>query len=425
LKLLTRTSIYYISFSVIGFLIGGIVMYYFISRIICNRTDDTLITEKELIEEQIASSDNLPDFTVFFGHQIVVTIYNERINGKELIKDTMIYDSIKDEMQPLRYLSAIDTKSNKTYSIEIFKPLLETHQLVVDIFIVLSVMFLSLLIVLAIVNYFISQRIWSPFYNTLRELKVFDVDSGLSPVFENSDVAEFRQLNRVLRQMSSRMRRDYLNLKEFTENVSHEIQTPLAIIKTKLELLIQSEKLDENQMQLIQTIYESASRLARLNQALNLIAKIDNNQFQNTEPCNISNLVEKFISTLDDLIDDKHLTIIRNIDKEVFVEMNPILAEILLNNLMSNAIKHNIPNGKIEITLSDQLLNITNTGEKTEISASKLFQRFQKANKASNSLGLGLSIVKKIVNQNQISIFYNQKDGLHTVKLLLKKNIKT
>jgi signal transduction histidine kinase len=421
LKLLTRTSIYYISFSIIGFLLGGMLMYYFISRIINNRTDDTLITEKELIEEQIANTEHLPDFTGLFGHQIEVTIYNDKVEKKESIKDTLIFDVKSGEMHPYRYLSTTDTKKNKTYSIDIYKPLLETNQLVADILLVLLVMFFSLLVILVIVNYFISRSIWQPFHDTLLELKTFNVESGDPLNFEQTSIAEFRQLNKVLKQMSLRMRRDFMNLKEFTENVSHEIQTPLAIIKTKLELFIQNEKLDEEQMQLIQTIYESTSRLSRLNQALNLIAKIENHQFQQSEPCNISDLIDKYLVILDDLIEDKQLTIVKNIDKGVMVELNPMLAEILLNNLISNAIKHNICNGKIEIVLTPQSLVISNTGDKPEISPSQLFRRFQKANKASNSLGLGLSIVNKIVRQYQYDIYYDYKSGYHTLQLLFRK----
>jgi len=424
MKLLTRTSIYYISFSIISFLIGGVLMYYFISRIIYNKTDDTLITEKELIEEQIANSDHLPDFSVLFGHQIEVTIYDKAIQRKESIKDTLILDSSSGETGSYRYLSTTDTKNNKTYSIDIYKPLLETNQLVADILIVLTIMFFSLLIALIVVNYFISRSIWHPFHKTLEELKKFNVESGKTLNTDKTSIAEFRQLNKALFQMSLRIKRDYLNLKEFTENVSHEIQTPLAIIRSKLELLIQNEKLDEQQMQMIQTIYESTSRLSRLNQALNLIAKIENNQFQQSEPCDISKLIDKYLIALDDLINEKQLAIEKNTDSKVLLNLNPMLAEILLSNLISNAIKHNTPKGRIEITLSPESLVISNTGEKPEVNTSDLFQRFRKANKNSNSLGLGLAIVHKIVKHYCFDISYDYNSNYHVITIHFENNSK-
>lgn len=399
-------------------------MYYFISRIIYNKTDDTLITEKELIEEQIANSDHLPDFSVLFGHQIEVTIYDKVIQRKESIKDTLILDSSSGETRPYRYLSTTDTKNNKTYSIDIYKPLLETNQLVADILIVLTIMFFSLLIALIVVNYFISRSIWHPFHKTLEELKKFNVESGKTLNIDKTSIAEFRQLNKALFQMSLRIKRDYLNLKEFTENVSHEIQTPLAIIRSKLELLIQNEKLDEQQMQMIQTIYESTSRLSRLNQALNLIAKIENNQFQQSEPCDISKLIDKYLIALDDLINEKQLAIEKNTDGKVLLNLNPMLAEILLSNLISNAIKHNTPKGRIEITISPESLVISNTGEKPEVNTSDLFQRFRKANKNSNSLGLGLAIVHKIVKHYCFDISYDYNSNYHVITIYFENNSK-
>jgi len=399
-------------------------MYYFISRIIYNKTDDTLITEKELIEEQIANSDHLPDFSVLFGHQIEVTIYDKAIQRKESIKDTLILDSSSGETGSYRYLSTTDTKNNKTYSIDIYKPLLETNQLVADILIVLTIMFFSLLIALIVVNYFISRSIWHPFHKTLEELKKFNVESGKTLNTDKTSIAEFRQLNKALFQMSLRIKRDYLNLKEFTENVSHEIQTPLAIIRSKLELLIQNEKLDEQQMQMIQTIYESTSRLSRLNQALNLIAKIENNQFQQSEPCDISKLIDKYLIALDDLINEKQLAIEKNTDSKVLLNLNPMLAEILLSNLISNAIKHNTPKGRIEITLSPESLVISNTGEKPEVNTSDLFQRFRKANKNSNSLGLGLAIVHKIVKHYCFDISYDYNSNYHVITIHFENNSK-
>ena len=221
--------------------------------------------------------------------------------------------------------------------------------------------------------------------------------------------------------MSSRMRRDYFNLKEFTENISHEIQTPLAIIKSKLEILVQNEKLDEEQMILIQAIYESISRLSRLNQALNLIAKIDNRQFHQTEPCNISDIIEKNLINLDELIGNKHLTIVKNIDKDIIIDVHPALAEIMFSNLISNAIKHNIIHGNINVFLDKNSFIISNTGANPEKDPANMFRRFQKADKSSNSLGLGLSIVYRIALQYQYDIHYGFKKGYHTLTINFKK----
>jgi len=135
-----------------------------------------------------------------------------------------------------------------------------------------------------LVNYIISRRLWLPFYETIKKINSYDIKNKTLITFPETNIAEFGKLNAVLSSMSQKIREDFFNLKEFTENASHEIQTPLAIIKSKIELLVQSENLSENQVELIQTIDQSVTRLSKLNSGLLLITKIENNQYAEIQP---------------------------------------------------------------------------------------------------------------------------------------------
>jgi signal transduction histidine kinase len=100
--------------------------------------------------------------------------------------------------------------------------------------------------------------------------------------------------------------------------------------------------------------------------------------------------------------------------------MHPVLADILWTNLFQNAIRHNIENGKIRIELTNKKLVIANTGEDPEVDTDQLFERFRKAEQSSESIGLGLSIIKRIVDQSHLTIMYTYADNWHRIVIGLR-----
>jgi signal transduction histidine kinase len=205
-------------------------------------------------------------------------------------------------------------------------------------------------------------------------------------------------------------------LKEFTENTSHELQTPLAIIKSQIELLIQADNLTEAQYKNLSKSISAINKLSKLNEALGLLAKIENSQFQATESLDLTSLIESKLSNCEHLLEIKSIEVKKKMDSSFKVEMNSLLADILIENLINNSIKHNVQNGKINIEVNTREIKIFNTGIPLSYPTSELFQRFTKSN--SQSLGLGLSIVKEICSQNNIKINYEYEDNWHKVTLL-------
>jgi signal transduction histidine kinase len=420
MKLLTRTSINYIFFSVIAFLVGGVIFYHVVRSIFYRQIDETLRMEKILIEEQIDFSDTLPDFRQVFSHMIEVTVFNTPKKKFEFIKDTMLYDKSGNRLIPVRQLICENTSiQDQGYIISISKPLSETTQLITTIVGALVMLFVFLMGLLIFLNYFISKSIWGPFNKTLESLRNFDIKKAQDLVLKESGISEFRQLNKALDRMARKLRRDYMNLKEFNENASHEIQTPLAIIKSKLELLIQGEKLTRSQLEMINSVYEAATRMSKLNQGLLLISKIDNNQFDATEKVNLQELVEKYLEHFEEITDMKHIRIIRNYHAPAITEMNSTLSEILVSNLLSNSIRHNVEGGEITISMDANGFQISNTGHLLSIPPEELFRRFRKSERTSDSVGLGLAIVRKIAHFYQFEITYEVNENIHTIRLMI------
>ena len=418
MNLLTRSSINYIFFSVVAFVIGGIIFFHVIKTIFYRQIDENLKTEKLLIEEQIDFSDSLPDFRQVFSHMIEVTVFNSPKKKFEFIKDTMLYDKSRDKLLPVRQLICENTSiQDKGYIISISKPLAETTRMITTIVGALVLLFVFLTGLLIFVNYFISKSIWVPFNKTLENLRNFDISRDAPLALTETRISEFRQLNKTLDRMAKKMRRDYINLKEFNENASHEIQTPLAIIKSKVELLIQGEGLNEEQMGMINSVYDATTRMSRLNQGLLLISKIDNNQFHHTEQVNLQKVMEKTLEHFEEIIDLKKIRILHHFNAPSCTQMNPALSEILVSNLVSNSIRHNVEEGEIRITMDSDGFEIANTGHPLTISPDELFRRFRKSDRTTDSVGLGLAIVKKIVQLYQFDIRYEVKENFHRIKV--------
>lgn len=425
MKLLTKTSIYYITFSVIAFLIGGFIFNRLIETIFYHQIDENLKTEKLLIIEQINYSDSLPDFRTVFGHLIEVIVFNEPKQKFGFIKTTDLFNKESGELIPHRHLIAEGTSiRNRGYIISIYQPLDTTQNLITAILLAMGLLFLFLSSLLILVNYLSSRRVWAPFYQTLNNLNKYDISQDLPLELSATSTREFVLLNNALERISGKIRKDYLSLKEFNENASHELQTPLAIINSKLELLIQNEKLSEDQMQLIQTVYEATKRISKLNQGLLLISKIENNQFTLTENIDLRKIIDRNLEHFEEFLQMKNIEVNKNLAESVIVQMNKTLAEILVSNLLTNSIKHNIENGRINIVLDIHHLLISNTGQKLLIRPAELFERFRKSERSGDSVGLGLAIVKEIVTLYNMKIEYQVTETIHSLNIIFQTGTK-
>ena len=418
MKLLTKTSLYLFYFTIIAFIVSGFIFYYSIRSIVYKQIDASLVTEKNIIQEQIEHTDTIPDFNAVFGHLIEVKVYEYTLKKRQTIKDTLINTDADEDDIPYRKLYfSNSTKHHKGYTISISQPLSEKKELLKNTSTLLFILFVFLILIFLIVNYWISRRLWIPFYNSLEIIGKFDINSDVPPMFSKTEIREFNKLNHVLENMSVKIRNDYINLKEFNENASHEIQTPLSIIRSKLELLLQFENLNTEQLSLLESVNEAISRLSKLNQGLLVISKIDNQQFAAIEELDIKNIFQKFLCEYEEIIQLKRITVHVDFQSSILVKMNPTLASILASNLISNAVRHNIENGYINITSINNTLAISNSGNLLSIDPDHLFNRFTKGGSSPESIGLGLSIVKKITTYYGLSINYLYSNYTHEIQI--------
>jgi signal transduction histidine kinase len=420
-KLLAKNTLYLIIFSSIIFVAGGFIFYFNLRAQIYQEVDQSLTLEKDRIIQKLMVSDSIPVFYTNFENQIKVETKEKDQFPYVKISDTLIYDSIEKDYQPFRRLQALIFLYTKAYQIDVSKSMINKGELISDVFLLMLSLFIALLAIMLVVNFFISRNLLKPFYDTLGALKGYRVTRSPKLRLPKTKIREFTLLNQVLNIMSEKIHSDFLSLKEFTENTSHEMQTPLAIIKAKLELLIQDESLNNDQLKIIQSIGDSASRLSKMSRALVLITRIENLQFRETEQINMNKLLDDLLDNFSEMISEKSIELSKDYRCDLFVKMNPALAEILLTNLISNAIKHNLRKGKINILISECELSINNTGPPLNSKPEDLFQRFSKNSSKPDSLGLGLAIVKKITDTNNIRVDYTCKNDIHTLRVIFDK----
>ena len=259
---------------------------------------------------------------------------------------------------------------------------------------------------------FITARMWKPFEETLRRLESFRLENEVLPTLPDSDVAEFARLNKTLHSLMQNSINSYKTQKEYTENASHELQTPLAVFQSQLDLLLQQPKLTKAQAEIIQRLYEVSNRLARLNRSLLLLVKIDNRQYQQMEDINLSSFIEKLMPFLQNVTGDVSLHQEFN-NTALTIRANRTLLESLVNNLIVNAVRHNRPQGEISIFVSDRELAISNTSDEPALNDKLIFSRFYRPSEKVKGNGLGLSIVKAICEYHGWAIKYRYFDNKH------------
>ncbi|TPE46032.1 sensor histidine kinase [Pontibacter mangrovi] len=415
MRVLTKTSLYYLLVSLVVFAVGGTVFYLSLREEIYDEVDDQLFTDKENIIAYIQQHDRLPNVTSGISEAILVRDADPADLVMEHLKDTLIYSNYDEEYIPFRQLTFTAYRQGKPYEYTILKSLMDFDDLTESTVLAMVWIFMLLLVGLVFVNYYTNKYTWRHFYDTLSRLKRYRLSQHQPLALKPSSTTEFEELNQVLQSMTEKIHGDFLNLKEFTENVSHEIQTPLAIVSSKVELFMQSENLNEEQALLLSDMYGALNRLARLNKSLILLTRIENREFAAEGQVPLHQLLQEQLAHLQEVISMRSLNVQTVEMQEVYVQMNSGLADVLLQNLLSNAIKHNHPGGSIKVLLSPQKLCISNTGAAPQDQPELLFSRFRTGHESVGSLGIGLALVKKICNLYGLLPKYNYNNGEHSL----------
>ncbi|WP_201978333.1 sensor histidine kinase [Hymenobacter rubidus] len=420
MKLLATTTRYYLLLATLLFILGSFGLYQGVNWALRTEMGEQLAArQRELLDK--ARTNQLPPVALL-KTLLLVSTQPQPVG----FRDTLIYDAQEHEQVPHRQLTfALPTRREGTVWVTLRKSLVETEDL---LGVVLAVMLGVLALLLGgtvLLNRWLASRIWAPFQRTLAALRGYDLQQHQVLKLPTATVSEFAELNQALTTLSQRLVADYENLREFTANAAHETQTPLAIMQAQLEQLLQVPALAEDPAAapLVADLYGATLRLSRLHQALSLLSKIENRQFAHAQPVRLDQLLAEKMAQLEPLFDARELRYGLDISHPpVVVQMHPGLADSLLQNLLQNAVKHNVRGGELAVSLSAQELAISNSGLPVEGDPARFFERFRKHNPASDSPGLGLSIVQQICGYYGWAVSYSVAEGgtRHRLRIRLK-----
>ena len=364
MKLLNLTGKFY-AFSTVGIIIfGGIIGYEVQKYHINKQLNQQLGLEKEQLIYELRTFKSLRDtYMLNIGDRLELLPTKSDLQIDGILFDTIMYDTYAKKDLVFRQLKFTSMVDGQNYEISIFKSLVTTEELIARMGEIMLILLTGLLLSLVFVNRYLSKKIWKPFHGILNSISRFEITKPFKMPETKTKVDEFNELHVAIRDILYRNKKDYLSLKEITENSSHEIQTPLAIIKSKSELLLQSDSMSEKELTEVKSIYDATNRLSKLNQGLTLLTKIENKHFETNRTVNIASYIEELLSSFSELTEMRKLKIIKKFNFNPVLIINNDLAYTLFSNLINNAVQHNTDEGFIEIKITESEVIISNSGE--------------------------------------------------------------
>lgn len=412
MKLIRKINTRFFIASLIIMLLLGfglvIVLHYTINEQVEEKMENTYLTIKTQLEKGAIPNSFPPYFEVKIANAAKDTLF---------FNETTFAGYKEKNGEEFKQLNAILNISGITYKIEIRESLMETSDFIENIVSLVIISICLFFLALIIINRKVSRSVWNGFNYNLEKVKSYSLQQESEIELKHTNIIEFDQLNEVLINLTNRVSNDYKNLKQFSEDASHELQTPLAIIRSKVESLIESNKLSDELVEKLKTIYDNTNRLTRLSKDLLLLTKLENNQFNIENQVSFMHIIRDKITDWQEIIELKNLKCEFNLNDDLKIKMNLNLADILISNLLSNAITHTDYSGIIKADIKGNTIHISNSGKTAIKNPNSIFNRFHKESSSQQSVGLGLSIVKRICELHQIKIEYLFLDGMHGFSL--------
>ncbi|WP_028788985.1 ATP-binding protein [Terrimonas ferruginea] len=410
MKLLHRSIAIQLPVILLILCITGTVLYFGLRKEVTSEMNEQLELEAELVFEELTAGRPVHHPSIQID-KIAALPARKSYTG-----DTLIYDFLQKKQEGYHYLASHKTIGNQHYRVKVMTTYIGWGNYFKNILLVFILTAVLLAAAGIVVSYYLNRRLWKPFFYNLEQLRSFSVSQPNPIHLQRSDVQEFSDMQHSLKELADRSQQEYIALREFTENASHEIQTPLSIVRVKLDKMSQMD-IPEEMASYIEQANAGIDRLSKLNKNLLLLARIDNNAFADKIKLRLDTALEQLTEQLTELFESKKLVVKKN-TTPVTVNASAYLCEVLLSNLLSNAFKYAETGSTISIQLNEHKLRISNPGKPLTIDNSKIFQRFIKGNPNASGAGLGLAIVQQICKLESWKIDYTYVGGQHEFEVI-------
>lgn len=407
--------------------VWGVLFYYAIIDEVVDETDDTLENYGEILMESALHDPSIleTEGSLMSFYKFTPISEEEGRHYRQVFYDATVYIELEDEDEPVRVMcTAFRMPDGQYYELKLMISILERDDMVEAMLWYLGALFLLFLICTSIGIQLVLKGVFRPLHRLLDWLHCIQPGKEAPPLDNPTKIREFRQLSDAALDMGNRSYKAYEEQKQFIENASHELQTPLAIVRGKVELLAESEGMTEQQMEQLDEIYATLGRAVKLNKSLLLLSRIENGQYTEMEDVSVDEILDELLPDLMDIYEHKQVRLIRKREEQPFIiRCNHSLAQILVSNLVKNSLLHNREGGELQVLTTPTSLVIKNTGD-VPLDGEKLFRRFYHGmDGKKDSTGLGLAIARSIALSSSLRLTYEWQDGMHTFRLVKESEI--
>ena len=417
MKLITRVTLRLAIVLLPIMIIWGTVFYFYMVKEINDETDDSLEDYAEMLIRRTLVGKELPPPGNGSNNTYSIEPLSENSgNGATIsFKDRRIYIHEKKETEPARELTmTFNDSRNNAYRLVVSTPTFEREDLLRAIFTHLVILYMLLMLTILFVTAFIFHYSMKPLYALLRWFDKYQPGNGTDNMPADHQTQEFRKLTEAARHTIERAESYMERQKQFIGNASHELQTPLAILGTRIEWMIDNTTLTEEQFAELSKMRQSLHRMNRLNRTLLLLSKIENNQFPDRADIDLVEIINNEIGIYSEIYGDS-IKCSTKLPEKFIVSMNESLATTMITNLIKNAFLHASEEGTVDISIRKGELVIANNGNEA-LDATRLFDRFYTSGKK-GSTGLGLALVKSIADSYSFKVEYSFKESKHLFKV--------
>ena len=396
--------------------VWGALFYFTMVDEIRDEADDALEDYSAMIISRILAGEALPQENDGSNNSFEVHAVDSDYAATHphlSYRDENIYIPDKREKEPARVITSIfhDAAGNY-YELTVTTPTFEKADLFEAVLGWIVVLYVALLVIVLTITMIIFRRGLQPLYDLLHWLDAYRPGGRPERVPNNTDVEEFRRLNVALQQAVDRSEELFERQSQFIGNASHELQTPLAIIGNRVEWLLDSTTITEEEAGELFKIKQTLSRAVRLNKTLLLLTKIDNGQFPESVEVDLVQMIRESAESYGDVYAEREVSVTHSLPAEFKVEMNESLAATLVTNLIKNAFVHSSNGSEVHISIAGRTLTISNAGEEP-LDKEHIFERFYQAARKEGSTGLGLALVAAICRYYNLRLEYFFADGKH------------
>ncbi len=412
------------------FIVAIFVISWAVRVISINETDDQLIQKLDQVYELIETNgidvfiDNETNNQGFGSYNIL----KEEYISIETSIDTLLYEYIADQKREIdsdiydyRVISATISVDEQVYLIEIGKSIYTIISFEQKLKSFAFYLLIFLLLISIFIDLSITQILLRPFGKIIDKLKNTQHPKQFDYSIIQTRTSDFMYLQESIALLMHQIEEAFESEREFIGNVSHELLTPISIIRIKLDNFSENTQLSDDDLRKLYEAKTTLSRLTKMVRSLLLLSRIENKEYLKNENIVLSLLLSEILTEFQDRADLKQQQItFKNTSKKDSFKGNSELLRILLSNLISNAIKYTPEKGSVSLSLENEkgniVLNISDDGPGIDQKERPyIFDRFKKFGKQKESFGLGLALVKQIADYHSIKIDVSssQKIGTH------------